>query len=344
MSDASPLSAKRRLVLRDADDLVRIDLPDASAHGIPTATPKVDRVDLASWCVANRTRLREWRCRYGAILLRGFRVGGPEGLRALVLALGDRPMEYAERSSPRTRVGDGVYTSTEYAASQRILPHCENSYANQWPRHIAFHCRTPAETGGETPIVDCRRVLSALDPAIVAEFLARGVRYVRNYHPGLGLSWREVFGVDTREEAEARCRGAGYGFAWSDEGVLRTWRNAPAIVLHPETREPVWFNHAAFFHVASLPEDIARGLLARYAPESLPNHTFYGDGGAIDPAVIETIQRVYRDHAIVFPWCAEDVLLLDNMLYAHGRAPFTGPRSVLVSMSDPITAAEAIPG
>lgn len=344
MSGGSPLSAKRRLVVRGADDLVRVELTERFGARLPTLTPAADRVDLLSWCGANRARLIEWRRDYGAVLLRGFRVGGADGLRAIVLALGEQPMAYTERSSPRTRVGDDVYTSTEYAASQRILPHCENSYANQWPRYIAFHCRTPAESGGETPISDCRRMLTVLDPAIVAEFRARGVRYVRNYHPGLGLSWREVFGVETREQIEERCRMAGYGFAWSEEGVLRTWRSAPAIVRHPETREPVWFNHAAFFHVASLPEEIAHGLLSRHAPEALPNQTFYGDGGTIDHDTIHAIQRAYGEVALAFPWCAEDLLLLDNMRHAHGRAPFTGPRTVLVSMSDPITSTEVETG
>lgn len=313
-------------------------MPDAGAIAVPVLTPKTDRIDLPSWCADNRGRLNELRQRHGAMLLRGFRIGGARGLRELLLALGDQPMAYAERSSPRTRVGDDVYTSTEYVASQTILPHCENSYASQWPLHIAFYCVTPADSGGETPIVDCRRVLAALDPPIVAELRARGVRYVRNYHPELGLSWREVFGVETRAEVEAYCRSAQSDFEWSSDGVLRTWRNAPAIVLHPETREPTWFNHAAFFNVSSLPEEISHGLLQHHAHEALPNHTFYGDGGAIDSATVAEINRTYHDHAIRFPWQSEDVVLLDNMLYAHGRSPYAGSRSVLVSMGDKIVA------
>jgi hypothetical protein len=31
------------------------------------------------------------------------------------------------------------------------------------------------------------------------------------------------------------------------------------------------------------------------------------------------------------------VLLLDNMLAAHGRMPFTGPRRIVVSMGDPVS-------
>jgi alpha-ketoglutarate-dependent taurine dioxygenase len=33
-----------------------------------------------------------------------------------------------------------------------------------------------------------------------------------------------------------------------------------------------------------------------------------------------------------FTWEAGDVLLLDNMLAAHGRAAFSGQREVLVAM------------
>ncbi len=37
------------------------------------------------------------------------------------------------------------------------------------------------------------------------------------------------------------------------------------------------------------------------------------------------------------PWQEGDILLIDNMLAAHARSPFTGPRKVLVAMADPHT-------
>lgn len=37
---------------------------------------------------------------------------------------------------------------------------------------------------------------------------------------------------------------------------------------------------------------------------------------------------------VVFPWQTGDVLMLDNMLTAHAREPFQGPRKVVVAMAE----------
>jgi hypothetical protein len=67
----------------------------------------------------------------------------------------------------------------------------------------------------------------------------------------------------------------------------------------------------------------------------LPRHAYYGDGSPIESDVLEEIRTIYRQEAITFPWEPEDILLLDNMLTAHGRQPFTGKRQVLVGMAEP---------
>ena len=35
------------------------------------------------------------------------------------------------------------------------------------------------------------------------------------------------------------------------------------------------------------------------------------------------------------------MILVDNMLVAHGRRPFTGPRKILVTMAEPSAKGEA---
>jgi alpha-ketoglutarate-dependent taurine dioxygenase len=40
---------------------------------------------------------------------------------------------------------------------------------------------------------------------------------------------------------------------------------------------------------------------------------------------------------VLFPWQSGDVILLDNMLMAHGRTPFAGSRKVVAGMAQPMS-------
>ncbi|MEV5548310.1 TauD/TfdA family dioxygenase [Streptomyces sp. NPDC052309] len=48
---------------------------------------------------------------------------------------------------------------------------------------------------------------------------------------------------------------------------------------------------------------------------------------------IAHIQQTGLKLAVDVDWAAGDLLLIDNVLVAHGRRPFTGRRRVLVAMS-----------
>jgi len=101
-----------------------------------------------------------------------------------------------------------------------------------------------------------------------------------------------------------------------------------------------WFNHAAFFHVSTLDAPIRDALLSQFSEEDLPSNTYYGDGEPIEPGVLDQLRSAYSDATRVFAWQVGDLLLLDNMLMAHGREPFTGPRSILVGLAMPASWAD----
>jgi hypothetical protein len=65
-----------------------------------------------------------------------------------------------------------------------------------------------------------------------------------------------------------------------------------------------------------------------------PRQCYYGDGTSIADDVLSTILKVYEDLEVVFPPQRGDILLLDNVLTAHARKPFAGPREVLVAMGE----------
>ena len=76
-------------------------------------------------------------------------------------------------------------------------------------------------------------------------------------------------------------------------------------------------------------------MLEVFGEADLPRHAYMGDGSDIDERVLDGIRRAYEAETFTFRWEKGDVLVLDNMLVGHSRAPFTGTRQVLVAMGNP---------
>jgi alpha-ketoglutarate-dependent taurine dioxygenase len=292
-------------------------------------------ISLPLWIQMNSGLIAAHLARSGAVLFRGFAVDSVETFREVVSCFEGEDIDYRERSSPRTEVAHHIYTSTEYPADQSIFPHNENSYAHVWPRRIFFYCLTPAREGGATPIVDVRSVYQCIDPDIRQRFEDAGVLYLRNFSEEVGMSWTKAFQTERREKVEEIARSAGYRLKWHDNNQLTTWRIGKACGRHPSTGQPIWFNHAAFFHISTLPPAIRETLTAQLAEDELPNNSYYGDGSPIEEEVVEQIRSCYLAHRLIFDWHRGDVLALDNMLVAHARQPYRGSRRVLVAMKDP---------
>lgn len=291
--------------------------------------------NLREWAAAHRQEIETKLLDHGGILFRGFELSGVEEFEQFIAALSGEALEYKERSSPRSQVSGNIYTSTDYPPDQPIFLHNENSYQHTWPQKIAFYSVIAAETGGETPIADVRKIYQQLPDGVREPFERLGWMYVRNFGDGFGLPWETVFQTEDRQAVEDYCRANGIEPAWKDDGRLRTRAVRPAVTDHPVTGEKVWFNHATFFHVTTLEEGIREMLLEEFEEEDLPTNTFYGDGSRIDEEALQVLRQAYADNTVMFPWQVGDVLLLDNMLVAHGRSPFTGDRKVVVGMAEP---------
>src|SRR5262245_48982333 len=323
----------------DAEHLTGLELAPLFPYSdrLLLATPAGPPAPLAPLVHAHRAALDALVDRTGGILFRGFTVD-ERGFADAVAALCD-PLPYIYRSTPRTELGGGIYTATEYPASQSIPFHCENAYQRDWPMRLWFHCDRPAARDGETPLADVARVTDALDPALVRRFTELGVTYLRNYRPGLDLPWQTVFQTSARAAVEAYCATHDITCEWLDGDALRTRQTCPAVVSHPRTGRPLWFNQAHLFHISSLSPALREALLAVYRPDELPRHAAFGDGAPIDPADLDAIRAAFDAHTMQFPWQRGDVLVIDNMAIAHGRRPFAGPRRILVAMGAAYSAA-----
>lgn len=293
--------------------------------------PAVEGLNLSQWATNNRDFISQRLQRHGGILVRGFNVKSVDEFELFLRSLVGELLEYSYRSTPRTQVSGRIYTSTEYPAHQTIPLHNEMSYSRNWPMVIGFFCVEVAPEGGETPIADSRNVFNLIDPAIRDQFARKQVMYVRNYGDALDLPWQNVFQTEDRAEVEAYCQGAGIEFEWKNKDELTTRQVCQAVATHPATGEPVWFNQAHLFHVSSLEPEIRESLLSSAGGQP-PRNACYGDGSPIEDEALEKIRAAYAKEAVVFPWQKGDVLLLDNMLVAHGRRPYRGARKIVVGM------------
>ncbi|MEW1646483.1 TauD/TfdA family dioxygenase [Streptomyces sp. NPDC091219] len=273
----------------------------------------------------------------GAALIRGGRAQGTEDFQRALKWLGFEPLAYTERSTPRSEVGDGVFTSTEYPPREVIPQHCESSYASAWPARLAFFSAVPAASGGATPITDVTAVLDHLPAEVIETVERRGLRYVRNYGSGVGLDWRDAFQTERRDEVDLFCAQGGLEREWLEDDCLRTVRRAPALATHPRTGRRLWFNHLVLFHQSSLPSGVREDLVAVLGEEGLPNDVLFGDGSPIPDELVATVRSAFERRQQRFDWALHDLLVIDNMRWSHGREAFTGERRVLVSMTDLIT-------
>ena len=306
-----------------------------SERGLPIMfRPEVEDVDLASWVPGNRPEVLEKLSKAGAALFRGFKIESLPQFRAFTQSVCPELIEYGERSSPRTKIDDGVYTSTDHPADQSIQLHNEQSYTLNWPMKIWFFCMQPSLTGGCTPIADSRKILKRLKPQTVEKFSRKQIMYMRNYGDGLGLHWPEVFQTPDKSVVEQHCREASIELEWKDGNRLRTRQVRPAIRTHPYTGEQSWFNHMLFFHITSLPPSVRDAFVSGIKEEDFPFNTYYGDGSPIEPSVLEEVREAYAQETVAFQWQKGDILMVDNMLVAHGREPFTGPRKIMVAMAE----------
>ncbi len=290
---------------------------------------------LLDWAAEQRDQIEALLQDNGALLLRGLNIHSSKQFGdVLALLFGAPLLDYSYRSTPRTELRGNVYTATEYHADQTIPQHNEHAYASSWPLRIGFLCMQPSEQGGATPIGDSRLVYSMIPAAVREKFERLGVMYVRNYSD-LDLPWTEVFQTADRAEVERYCDDNGIDYTWLADNGLRTRQVNPATATHPVSGAPLWFNQAHLFHVSSLEPAVRDSLISVLGEEGLPRNTYYGDGSPIEPEVLALIRDIYERTKVCFQWRQGDLLLLDNMLYTHGRQPYVGERKVLVGMARP---------
>jgi alpha-ketoglutarate-dependent taurine dioxygenase len=328
---STPFAPRPPLWIEPADRRLATDLPAA-----------------LDWMRRRHDDLEAALLSFGAVVFRGFPVGGTDDFAAMMDGFAPFAAGYAGGTTDRKAIKGRVMEATRTSEEMYILLHQEMSYMAANPRLVAFYCKTPAEAGGETVICDMRGVLETLPAPLAAKFVDHGVTYLRNMrsaavedwradpkyrHP----SWQYRFETEDRDVVAAQLAERGVSFEWLDDGSLNLWTRLPGVTTHPATGDLLFFNqlHAQLQHRYLIGEARAALMDAAYRPDlPRPYTVTFGDGTAITDAEYFAIQDELEGRLTRFSWRSGDVMLLDNKLTAHGRKPYKGERDVQVMLLD----------
>lgn len=289
-------------------------------------------LDPNVWAQANQAQIMQWLEVHGGIVFRGFNLPTPVEFERF--CEGIYPELFGQYGDlPKKEVGEKIYQSTPYPNDQMIMFHNESSHQHKWPRRQWFYCEIAAESGGCTPIVDCRALYQKLPEAVRQKLQEKQLKYVRNFS-GLDVSWQHFFKTEDRAQVEAICREGNIEFEWYGEDTLRISQVCPAVISHPVTGEMSFFNQIQLHHYSFLEKDVREHFLSVAGEEGLPRNVYYGDGEPLEQSTVDLISELYEANAVRFDWRHGDVVMLDNMLAAHARDPFEGTRKMAVAMGD----------
>ena len=222
--------------------------------------------------------------------------------------------------------GDG-YTTGVPPNNFILLGHAEGHYRPSLalPDVCFFMCVVPPDAaGGETTLVDGVELLRMLPEDLRQRLETVGVVYEFSWEP---LRWQVEFGVANSEALHAflkRFPGARYTLV---NDVLHMFYTSHAIV---RTRDGASaFANGILAHLPEVNHPRYTGLPV-HAKSS--NRVYFGDGELMPNEVINTLIDAHDRVLYRHRWQANDVLIVDNTRYLHGREMTAEPcERVLVS-------------
>ncbi len=335
------LRGRRRAVnVDDTATLVQTSLLDGAETTMPLVVrPTTPGVDLVAWAADNQEQFETWLIEHGAVLFRDFGLQHPPEFEAVVSAfVPDLFGDYGDL--PKEESGQRIYHSTPYPNDMAILFHNESSHLPSWPTRQFFFCVTPSPTGGNTPLLDCEAIMQAIDPEVLARFATKKLCYVRNFVPGVDVSWQDFFKTDDQSVVETQCAAEGMTCEWIDS-VLRVKNFTDALRIHPQRNTEVFFNQVQLHHSSCLDPATRQALLDLCGSEiALPRNVLFGDETPISDADMQHLNDLYFQHCVQFTWQTGDIIAIDNMRASHARLPFEGPRKITVAMGRMATSKE----
>ena len=246
------------------------------------------------------------------------------------------------------------------------------------PRRLFFSAlqaphAQPGKKGGETALTDFRKVYRDLPVKLRDKLARKKVRYTRK-HKEYGFKppflttditslkgWSDLFDTHDQDKVEEICANEDTPMRWQggrEKKLFVSEYESEPFQYHPETREPVYFNHAQVFHWSTFPAELFHAFkrtrdvrfLIRSASTFLISfvtygllrrkvslHVSYGDGDPISVWEMGQIRKAIHKNMVFNQWRTGDLLMIDNFSTSHGREPtYSKNRKIVVAWSQPI--------
>ena len=288
-------------------------------------------IQLQEYFIKNHEKIRQAASEYGAVMFKGFTVRSGEEWASVMYQSGIKEMEYVGGAAVRKLIVGSeerfndlqVLTTNESPPSEPIPFHHELAQTPNPPDHIAFFCQMNNAEGGSTPLIRSDHVHAWLQenhPAFLAK-IAEGVKY-RKVAPeendpssALGRSWKAMYNVQTREEAQAKAAEQGSTLEFLDGGNCRITTKVLPTVRDASNGNKSFFNQVVAAYTGWTD--------SRNNPKEA---VVFADDTFLPDDVMTALVAFMDANKSAYRWQPGMFVIVDNSVAAHSRQPFSGGR------------------
>ena len=307
---------------------------------VPVEGEKVNFIQLQEYFQKNHENVRKASSLYGAVMFKGFDILSGEEWASVLFNTGIKEMPYVGGAAVRklivgheSRIENlQVVTTNESPPSEPIPFHHELAQTPDPPSHILFYCQVNAAEGGSTPLIRSDLVYNYLQEKH-ADFIKKaeelGVKYIRTVPEvddptsAQGRSWKSMFHVNTREEAEAEMTKREFTWKWHDNGNCTVISKVLPVSKVSSNGNKTFFNQvvAAYTGWSDSRNEYGKSVV-------------YGDDTPLPKDSVEDLVAFMDKEKCAYTWTPGQFVMVDNSVTYHSRQVFKGKRRAFASIGN----------
>jgi len=251
---------------------------------------------------------------FGAVLFRSFSIG-METFKAFVELYSTTRISYP--GTNRLEISPDRKIQTVDSSTSSIPLHSELSHTPFRPDICWFYCVTAPDRGGETILCDGSLLASELPSELKRLFEANILRYRRTTSIGV---LQQLLGLSDAHNLHETLRSSLYSrfYEVRDGNVYQDF-------VAPPLHRPKFLEKPAF----------ANNVIHNFRPGRPLTYPTFASGCIIPEDVIQTFINIASRCSLDLAWQNQDLLMLDNTRFMHGRHHIVDPRrTVWTQFSD----------